>query len=323
MVRFPKKKVLLLCFPVLSFAINSLAQKSRKHYQNQLTIISENDNYTFKYKDRYYTNGLIIRFAKTLGKRPSTGMQKVLATEVGQMILIPFMQNRSFQSSMDRPFTGLLYAKGGLSYFTSKNNLLRWNVLAGFIGEAAFGKEVQRWHHRNFNLPYPYGWETQLKSEFGINLQAAYYKQLVKPLGNNVFDLHTKTEVQAGSFFTQLSSGLVMKLGAFENAGQTSFWEAGFAGKSGTTKRNYELFLYFEPILTYQLYNATVQGGVFTRDKDVYTTSIQPYFYSHRFGAMYAQGACTFQLGFTYKTKEARTMKADENYGTIGFGFRF
>jgi hypothetical protein len=300
-----------------------LAQKSRKHYQNQLTIISENDNYTFKYKDRYYTNGLIIRFAKTLGKRPSTGMQKVLATEAGQMILIPFLQNRSFQSTMDRPFTGLLYAKGGLSYFTSKNNLLRWNVLAGVIGEAAFGKEVQRWHHRNFNLPYPYGWETQLKSEFGINLQTTYYKHLLKPVGNNVFDLHAKTEVQAGSFFTQVSSGLVMKLGAFENAGQTSFWEAGFAGKSGTTKRNYELFLYFEPILTYQLYNATVQGGVFTRDKDVYTTSIQPYYYSHRFGAMYAQGACTFQLGFTYKTKEARTMKADENYGTIGFGFRF
>jgi hypothetical protein len=323
MIRFPKKEVLLLFFPVLSFAFSSSAQKSRKHYQSQLTIISENDNYTFKYKDRYYANGLIIRFAKMLGKGRSTGIQKVLSTEVGQMIFIPYLQNRTFQATMDRPFTGFLYAKGGLSYFSSKNNLLRWNVLAGVIGNAALGKEVQRWHHRNFNLPYPYGWETQLKSEFGLNLQATYYKHLLKPLGNNVFNIHAKAEVQAGTLFTQLSSGLVMKLGAFENAGQTAFWEAGFGGKSGTTKRNHELFVYFEPVLTYQFYNATVQGGLFTHKEDVYTTSIQPYYYSHKCGAMYAQGACTFQLGFTFKTKEARTMKTNENFGTIGFGLRF
>jgi lipid A 3-O-deacylase len=322
MICFPKKEVWLLLLSVLCFVLNSSAQNSRRRFQSQLTIVSENDNYTFKFKDRYYTNGLAIRFAKTLGKGSSTGAKKILSTEAGQMIFIPYQADRSFRSTMDRPFTGLLYAKGGLSYFSTKNNVLRWNVLAGVIGAAAYGKEVQRWHHKNFNLPYPYGWETQLKSEFGANLQFTYYKHLLRPLRNNVFNIHAKADIQAGTFFSQLSSGLVFKLGAFENVGQSAFWEAGFNGKSGTTMRNHELFLYFEPVLTYQLYNATVQGGLFTHDKDVFTTSIQPYYYSQRFGVMFAQGGFSLQLGFTYKTKEARTMKTNENYGTIGLGFR-
>ncbi|MCU7551001.1 lipid A deacylase LpxR family protein [Chitinophagaceae bacterium LB-8] len=323
MIRFLGKEAALLLFTVLFIAISTSAQKSPRHCQCQLTIVSENDNYTFKYKDRYYTNGLAIRFAKTLGNESYTGVKKVLATEVGQMIFIPFRANLSFRSTMDRPFTGLLYAKGGLSYYSIKNDVLRWNLLAGVIGNDAFGKEVQRWHHKNFNLPYPYGWETQLKSEFGANLQATYYRHLLKPSANNFFEVHAKAEVQAGTFFTQLSSGLMMKLGAFENAGQSAFGEAGINARSGTTKRNHELFLYFEPQLTYQLYNATVQGGLLTHNEDVYTTGIQPYYYSHRFGAIYAQGGLSLQLGFTYKTKEARTMRADENYGTIGVGVRF
>lgn len=322
MIRVLEKEVLLLLLSILCLVFNSAAQKSRRPYKSQLTIVSENDNYTFKYRDRYYTNGLAIRFAKAIGKPSSTGIKKVLATEVGQMIFVPYQANRSYRTTMDRPFTGLLYAKGGLSYFTPKNNVLRWSALAGVIGDAAKGKEVQRWHHQNFNLPYPYGWETQLRSEFGANLQLIYYQHLFRPLGNNVFNVHAKAEVQAGSFFTQLSSGLVLKLGAFEKAGQSAFWEGGFDGRSGTTKRNHELFIYFEPVVTYQVYNATVQGGMFTRDENVYTTTIQPYYYTHKYGFMFAQGGFSLQLGFTFKTKEARTMKINENYGTIGLGFR-
>jgi lipid A 3-O-deacylase len=322
MICCPRKEVALLLFTLLSFACSSLAQKSPRRYQSQLTIISENDNYTFKYKDRYYTNGLVIRFTRTLNKKSPTDLTKVLTTEVGQMIFVPYLANRSFRTTMDRPFTGLLYAKGGFSYFSAKSDVLCWNVLAGVIGEDAFGKEVQRWHHRNFNLPYPYGWETQLNSEFGANVQASYYQHLLRPSQKQVFDVHAKAEIQAGSFFTLLTSGLALKLGAFETAGQSTFWEAGFNGRSGFTKRNNELFLYFEPQITYQVYNATVQGGMFTHNEDEYTTSIQPYYYSHRFGFMFAQGGFSFLLGFTYKTKEARTMRVNENFGTIALGFR-
>jgi hypothetical protein len=72
----------------------------------------------------------------------------------------------------------------------------------------------------------------------------------------------------------------------------------------------------------WQGYNATIQGGVFTKDNP-YTTSIEPLVYSHKFGGMYAQGRCTVQLGYTFTTKNAKTMRTNSTYGTIHFGYRF
>jgi hypothetical protein len=266
---------------------------------------------------------MAIRFSRAIGQDSSAKPQKILTVEAGQMIFIPYLQNTSFRTTMDRPFTGLLYARGGLTYLTPKNNVLRWNTLAGVIGEAAGGKEVQRWHHKNFNLPYPYGWETQLKSEFGLNMQATYYKYLLTQPDQNIFSLHAKEEIQAGTLFTQVSSGLLLKFGAFENEGKSTYWDAGLHTQPVNLKRSHELFLYFEPMVTYQVYNATVQGGMFTHDKNEYTTDIQPYYYSHKFGVMYARGGCFFHLGFTFKTKEACTMETNESFGTIALGFKF
>jgi lipid A 3-O-deacylase len=323
MICFLKKEAPLFLLPLLCLVYNSFGQQNVKYYRNQITAISENDNYTFKYKDRYYSNGMAIRFSSTIGQTTPAKRKKILTVEAGQMIFIPYLQNTSFRATLDRPFTGFLYARGGLTYFTDKNNVLRWNTLAGVVGEAAGGKEVQRWHHKNFNLPYPYGWETQLKSEFGLNVQATYYKHLLAGPDRNLFNLHTKQEILAGTFFTQASSGLLLKFGIFEKPRNSAYWEAGLHTQPANLKRNHELFLYFEPMVTYQVYNATVQGGMFTHDKDEYTTDIQPYYYSHKYGIMYAQYGFFFHLGFAYKTKEARTMKTNESFGTIGLGFKF
>ena len=309
------------CFLILC----TLSASAQKGFRSQLSVISENDNYTFKYKDRYYTNGLLIRYAKLLQEGTTSQNKKILNAEFGQKIYNPYKQDLDFAATMDRPFTGLLYLKSGLTYFTPKENVFRWSLQAGMVGEKAFGKEVQRWHHRNFNLPTPYGWETQLKSEFGLNAQASYYQHLFSPGDRKrLFDVQAKGEAMAGTEFTAVTSGLVFKFGAFEKASGSTLFEARLHGSDKYSyQHKAEIFLYFEPAVTYQLYNATVQGGVFTRKKDQYTTDIEPIIYSHNFGIMYAENRFGLQLGFTYKTKEATTMRANENYGTIALTYQF
>lgn len=310
-----------LCFICL-FNASALAQKS---FRSQLAIMSENDNYTLKLKDRYYTNGVNIKYTRLLRDGSALESKKLFSAELTHKIYNPYKQDVDFAKTLDRPFTGFLYVRSGLTYITPRENIFRWSGQAGLVGAAALGKELQSWHHRNFGLPMPHGWETQLKSEFGMNMHASYYQHLFRPTKKQkVVDGYAKADLAAGTQFTAASTGLVFRLGAFERGDNSTYFDARLHsdGKAAFQKKS-EFFFYFEPSVTYQIYNATVQGGFFRRKQDQYSTSLQPLVYSHSFGLQYAQSQWTLQLGFTYKTKEATTMKADENYGTIAIAYRF
>ena len=72
-----------------------------------------------------------------------------------------------------------------------------------------------------------------------------------------------------------------------------------------------------------QLYNATLQGGMFRKDKGPVTASIEPWLYQHRVGLMFASRPISAVLAIVHRTKEARTMRRAENYGSILLSYRF
>src|SRR5688572_1400319 len=111
MICFLRKEVPFFLLPLLCLVYKSFGQQNFKYYRNQITAISENDNYTFKYKDRYYSNGMAIRFSRAIELASSAKPKKILKVEAGQMIFIPYLQNTYFRTTMDRPFTGFLFAK--------------------------------------------------------------------------------------------------------------------------------------------------------------------------------------------------------------------
>src|SRR5688572_10267318 len=122
---FLKPAILLFC---ICFGCSTMAQDKWSTLQQQLTIVSENDNYTFRLKDRYYTNGLMLRYSRALNKTSPAIHKKVLSIEVGQKIFNPYQQDEMFAATLDRPFTGLLYIQGGFSYFSSKGHMWRWHL---------------------------------------------------------------------------------------------------------------------------------------------------------------------------------------------------
>jgi lipid A 3-O-deacylase len=316
---------LLLLLSVL-FISRAGAQETSPAYRNSLTVTSENDNYTLQLHDRYYTNGLMVRYSRAVNPRSyRRAEKKVWNAELGHMIFTPYNIGRAYRTTFDRPYTGLLFARGGLTTVLPKENVFRWEAMAGVIGKAARGEEVQEIYHRKLNLIEPQGWETGLRSDWALNVQAAWYQHLTRRSTTpKSFDGFFNAQAQVGTTFTRFSGGFLFRAGALQSAGRSAWWDT-HLGTTATkgTQRNYELFFYFEPSITYQLYNATVQGGLFTQEENPFTTDIQPVYYRHNFGVMFTHKHLTGQLGFTYKTREARSMITHENYGTIAVGYRF
>ena len=306
----------LLCFCALLVS----AQKEKRSYGHQILLISDNDSYTFKIIDRYYTNGLAIRFSKAV--KETAQKKKIFNAELGQAIFTAYNIGRSrYSRSLDRPYTGFLYAKGGLSYLYKNENVLRWNIIAGVTGEAARGEEMQRFIHHFLGFKKPYGWEKQLKSDYGINFQASYTQHLLNP-GQKVFDAFVLSDAIIGTTYTKFQCGVLLRLGALEPSYKSAWWD-GRVTRTSQDAGNKELFFYFEPSVIVQAYNATIQGGMFNEQEGRFTSDILPFIYQHKFGGVFAKDRWTTQLGFTFRTKEAETMFVNEVYGTIAIGYRF
>ena len=313
---------LLLCFLFSLSALIAAAQKNERNYRQQFSLITENDSYTLKIIDRYYTSGIGLRYSKALVETEKK--KKLLNLELGQSIYTAYDTRKSYYyRSLDRPYTGFLFLKGGLSYLYRNENHFRWNVIAGVSGEAAQGQEVQHIIHRLLGFKPAYGWEVQLRSDFGINAQATYHHALVKQQSSKHFDAFFVSDAMLGTTFTKASAGALFRIGALEPSYNSAFWNGRIHTNVATPSRHHELFFYFEPSIIAQAYNATIQGGLFSDQEGRYTSSIEPFIYQHKFGAMYARHRWTAQLGYTYRTREAKTMIGKEVFGTIVLGYRF
>lgn len=314
-------KRLSLCFLFSVYSFTLFAQKQKSNYRQQILLVTENDSYTFKIIDRYYTSGIAVRFSKAL--KETEKKKKIINAEIGQAIYTAYDTRKNYyDQSLDRPYTGFLYAKGGLSYLYINENVFRWNIVAGVSGEAAKGREMQRFIHQILGFKPAYGWEAQLRSDFGFNVQASYHHQLIKKEGQKFFDAFFVSDAMVGTTFTKASAGLLFRIGALEPSYKSAWWDA-VINTGEQDFQDHELFFYFEPTITAQAHNATIEGGVFSDQEGRFTSTIQPVIYQHKFGVMYARKRWTAQLGYTYRTKEATTMIGKEVYGTIAVGYRF
>lgn len=304
------------------FTIVLLAQKQGKTYRHQLLLISENDSYTFKIIDRYYTNGIVLRFSNAVTE--NNKKKKILNAEIGQAIYTAYdVRKNHYSENLDRPYTGFLYLKGGLSYLYKNETVFRWNIIAGLTGEAAKGQETQRIIHDFLGFRSAYGWEVQLRSDPVLNAEANFYHHLTAPAKQKTFDAFLVSKANLGTSFTNFSAGALIRLGLLEPSYNSALWDGRITKLEATSYRHHELFFYFEPSLMAQVYNATIQGGLFANQEGRYISEIQPFLYQHKFGVVYARKRWTTQLGYTYRTKEAKTMIGKEVYGTIAIGYRF
>lgn len=306
------------------FGCTNLA--AQKTYSSELSVITDNDNYDLDFSDRYYSNGFILNFYWAGNKKPLQKIStKINRIELGHKVYNPYKNNGSINEvlqNMDRPFAGWLYGSFGKTFISNRDHVFLYDAIIGIMGPDALGKQIQRGWHKLIGLYNVYGWEYQLHDEIGINASAAYFHSLIQSAENKNLTLHFVSKATLGNTFTNASAGLLFKTGKLNAERETGFWGANLnANTKSFNKKEWIFFL--EPVLQYQIYNATVQGPLFSHDKGPFQTGISYLVFQTRTGLIVTGNKVGFRWYYTFRSKEGSQMNKGEHWGTIGLSFRF
>ncbi len=301
-------------------------------FSTEISLVTENDNYTLQRRDGYYTNGLYLKLQYAVATEKSkwfsnkAGIKKVVnGLELGQAIYNPVSYNRPVPAGQDRPFAAYLAFTFNQHIFYQNNSVLQWAVSLGTIGPNAFGKNVQRWHHNLIGIYDVKGWPYQLNNEMSLNLKSAYYRSLLKNREpQSQLNINGFVKANLGNAFTDLSMGTTIKMGLVENNWNSSHYAAQVSTANGNKPvRNHEIYFYYEPAITFQAYNAVLLGGMFLQNKGPVTAAIKPIVITQQVGLRYAQKRITTALVYTNRTRQATRQQRKENFCSIQIGYRF
>jgi lipid A 3-O-deacylase len=299
------------------------AQEGRNRFSKEAILVTDNDNYLVQKRDGYYTNGFYFALQK-LAKPKRINEKAIMRYEIGQMIFNPYKYSITQPENMDRPFAGYLFIKASRSRFFQNGANLQYGLSVGTIGKSSGAQQTQRIYHDLINIYPVEGWDYQIKDEVGLNLNGQYtYPLTGKLVHGQVIDVHATGKAIIGNTFTNGTAGLLFRIGVFEQANQSVAWNSRLHNNEPKYLHPREFFAFYQPEAMLQLYNATLQGGMFRKNKGPVTADIQPWLYQHRVGLMYASRRISTVLAIVHRTKEARQMRRAENYGSIQLSYRF
>ena len=160
----------------------------------------------------------------------------------------------------DRPYAATLSVR---SFRISEDTLRKFRLVSSFtlgvIGPAAGGKEIQTGIHKAINGIRPLGWGNQISNDLLVNYRVDAQKSLFTITSR--FLIAANASVVVGSPYTGVNAGFAIMAGHFNSP----FFKQAVIGKV-------RIYVYFQPVVSYLLYDATLQGGLFSRSS-VYVVS--------------------------------------------------
>lgn len=211
----------------------------------------------------------------------------------------------------DRPFAAAIMINSfKLSTDSIKKDKWVSSFSLGMIGPIAFGEEMQVGIHKAIGGVIPQGWKNQIKNHLLINYMVGYEKQLIK--GGDNFSLDGYSRLRLGIYNTSGSFGFSSKFGVFKSCYQRQ--------ESG---RDFQTYLYINPIVNLIGYDATLQGGWFNDSPyTINSGNINRFTFQHNFGLVIKTKRCYVEYFWTTLTKEFRTGEAAK-WGGVKFGYNF
>jgi len=288
-------------------------------YKNEVGAMTDNDVYIAYMQDRYYTNGIFGYHRHALDQDKLTGNieKKVIEFEAGQKIYNPYSANAADVSLHDRPFTAYLYGGVALNLFYKKEDILRVSAQLGIIGPGALGKQTQTIFHNVLGMYPVNGWEYQLNNEAAINMELAY-THLFYRTANGHLDISGASGILIGNTFTGANAGAVIRVGNFNPFTQSSYANSRIVNKTGAkNKVRNELFFFTKPQLNYAAYDATIEGGLFIKDKGPVTFGLRNFVYSQQLGVNFAAARWSSKFIVTLKSRESDGNAKAYHYGSI------
>lgn len=249
-----------------------LPYKSFYKYQvageSHFSIIFDND--IFSNTDYYYTSGLSFELVHPVFSALPTarlllsagrGSMNHYSLRLTQTLFTPIDPDKVEIQPGDRPFASYLV----LGHQNTSNQALKKlrvtsRLDLGVIGPAAMGGVIQKTMHDI----EPAGWQNQLSNDLVVNYSLGIEKGLA--LGENLEMIGT-LDGQAGTLYNELSAGAGLRL---SNGG--GYFESIFlSSRPGSGKGRIHYFTMLSLDGTLVGYDATLQGGPFTRAQNVYS----------------------------------------------------
>jgi len=311
------KLLLAQVFCIMISAIRGQEQKPH-FFSKELSFANENDAYLFQKKDAYYTNGIFFKL-NTASKKE--GNKIIRSFEIGQMIYTPLIRKTTGPADIDRPYCGYLYTKYNRSAFFTNNGLLQYSASLGMVGGASLGEDVQNSYHKLLGYSRFSGWQYQVQNSLGIDMGISYARTVLED--SSWIKWVPVVQMNLGSTFTNAKLGAYLCMGSFENNRNSALWNARVQSKETTSLRKYELFAYWYPQLIFQAYNATVEGGLFSKGNGAVLGETERWMLQQNWGICYAQGRWTTKLEFVYQSREAVAQKDPHGYGSMQLSYRF
>lgn len=293
-----------------------------QNFKNEFGFRTDNDAYLGFGQDQYYTNGLFIKFrhAVNSNRYRSEIIKKTWEVEAGQYLFNASSGDVENITEIDRPYAAYLYAGGRINWFKQKEQYFQAGLQLGAIGPDAYGRQVQETLHRLVGFYEIKGWEYQVNNETQVNSSFSYQKRLSK-IDRSDLTLHVYGDL--GNTFSGAGIGTLFRTGEFNKLSNSISTNSRISGSMTDSLPARESFFFVRPLLQLVVYNSTIQGPMFRKDKGPAVFRPNRLFFTSEIGYMYAKNRWSFNFSVTFQTKELKEQKDAQEYGSIALFYRF
>ncbi len=265
-----KPVILLFCFLHFAKGISQPDTALQKPVKTENYISLYYDNDFFSATDRYYTQGVMFSFihpavryspfSHTLLKLKQATLN-YYGLKAEQDVFTPVSIRHAGVFYNERPFSAVFFVSHARTSICSQNHLLLHSSLdLGIIGPAAKGEEEQKAIHKVLNNIQPLGWENQLSNDAVINYNVA----IEKAIWNKKYaELMARANIRAGTLYDDVAAGLYARAGIAEP------YFSSLGNRAHTGRGKFKIWLHASAQARLVVYNATLQGGVFSQS--IYT----------------------------------------------------
>lgn len=305
--------ILLLC--VLLFDHNAFGQTA---YRNQEFVLRhDNDVYTFRDSDKYYSNGFILEYrwitqpGRLLSPKNLPDSAKVIIeTELSHKTFTPkFLQLRNVER-FDRPYAGTFTAAYGISVFPKKFKRWKYGADLTWVGPGAGAGEFQKWYHGLFGFPTPRGWDYQIPNELTINFSGMYQRQF--QLVKRSIDLVTETSAMLGTAYINAKQMVDLRFGQLQPLNFSAYANSLIGSGSKNFVQNAHFFVGIG--VEYVAHNITIQGSLWN-DNAPHTEVLVPWVRHMRTGMAFSSDRTTFKMSYHWVGSEVRDLNWNSYIG--------
>jgi hypothetical protein len=185
-------------------------------------------------------------------------------------------------------------------------------------GSASLGEALQNGYHSLFNYGKFTGWQYQVRNATGVNAGIDIAQPLTKQ--KSWWQVTPIVSANLGTDFINTHIGGRFCIGKLQSPENAVLFNNGISASK--QKPGVEFFLYWQPELLWQGYNATIQGGLLHKGSGAVLGTPETWMYQEKTGVILSAGRWITDLSVVYQSKEAVKQTRPQRYGSIRVCYR-